>query len=163
MPSHHHHIAGWVVKTVGKLTYLGCDVNTSGYLLTWHPPANRTCIFDDRSARPHVTSDSTYRQRFEYNNCMTLVLLYHSETYQYNEKNYWKIQAFLMSCQCYTLGMKWSDCVTDDYVLKGTGLEIIHNIISQRWDSQFGYIIFLLTNTPFSRSASLWMGEQNKA
>ena len=137
-----HVSSGHQVEAVTKFTYLGSDIDSSGYCA---PEIHRRLglassvmsQLDRVWKQSHFSNSTKFRI---YSSCVLSVLIYGSETWTMLKSDVTKLQSFHMQNQRRILGIHWFDFIKNEEVSRITGLSPIDVVISQRRHSLFGHV-----------------------
>jgi len=135
-------ISGHQVGAVNRFTYLGSDVDSSGYctpeILRRIGLASSIMSQLDRVWRQGRLSNTA---KFNiYSSCVLSSLLYASETWTLFKADIAKLEAFHMTNQRRILGIFWYEFVTNVEVATLSQLPSINEAISRRRHSLFGHV-----------------------
>ena len=89
-----------------------------------------------------------------YQSCILSILLYDSETWTLLQEDLRKLEAFDMRCRRMILGIRWHDFVRNTEVVDRTNLPSVRDVIANRRNSLFGYVVRLDDHTPAHRALS---------
>ena len=76
-----------------------------------------------------------------YQSCILSILLYVSETWTLLQEDLRKLEAFDMRCRRMILGIRWHDFVRNAEVVDRTNLPSVRDVIANRRNSLFGYVV----------------------
>jgi len=83
-----------------------------------------------------------------YSTCVLAVLLYGSETWTLTQPEWRRLDSFHTRCQRRILHIRWHDYVTNDEVLRRTGLLSASFIVRKRRLGLFGHVARLADDVP---------------
>jgi len=130
------------VKAVNRFTYLGSDVDSSGYctpeILRRIGLASSIMSQLDRVwTQSRLSTTTKFRI---YNSCVLSSLIYASETWTLSKADIAKLEAFHMMHQRQILGILWYEFVMNVEVATLSQLLSINKAISRRRHSLFGHV-----------------------